>query len=396
MDQRSSIWSYVGELAGTVDQLWRACRGSEDRFPEVAARALTETVVPDGVDARSVLAAAAEAEVLVPQADRASRFGQPPITFFRGNRFYVDVLMWFDGTPAIHSHGFSGAFRVLDGSSVHVPYRFDAREAVTRRLAFGDLRVGDGEVLRRGDVRAIVAGEDGTHSLFHLDRPSATVVVRTYEAPWAAPQRVFFRPGIAYDDFYQDATLNRRLDALVALWRVDADSARAVAREMVAGADPFAAFLVVDRWFNAIDARDGVSDLVELLVTAHGLPAELHQMFDDRRREAALLTRRRLLHDPRHRLLLAVLVTLPDLEVRRRILAAFFPDRDPGVLIGELVSELCSPELRGLSGLVLDEPDIAVLRRTLEAGTDGPDVEEQLRVVSTRVRNLDLVQALFS
>lgn len=312
---------------------------------------------------------------------------------YRARDFYIDVLLWLDGTPSIHEHSFSGAFRVLDGSSVHVPHRFHVQEAVSR-LMFGDLRVEGGEVLRRGDTRPIAAGQGGIHSLFHLDRPSATVVVRTYYEPWAAPQRVFFRPGVAYDSFYRDATLARRPEALAALRRVDPPEATVLGREMVSQSDPLGAFLIVDHWFNHFDRSQGLSELIEVLVSKQGLPAELRDMFEDRQREASLLAHRRMLHDPRHRLLLAVVVTLPDRPTRAKILAAFFPDHDPGQLLGELIGELSSPALRGQSGLVLAESDLAALRRALQAGPDDGDAEAQLRTVSTQVRSLDLVQAL--
>ena len=52
---------------------------------------------------------------------------------------------------------FSGAFRVLEGSSIHVRYGFSQDDAITSRLLVGDLRFGGAEFLRRGDVRSTPA-----------------------------------------------------------------------------------------------------------------------------------------------------------------------------------------------------------------------------------------------
>jgi hypothetical protein len=63
--------------------------------------------------------------------------------------------------------------------------------------------------MRTGDVRQILSGDRFIHSLFHLDRPSVTMVVRTKHDSGTDPQYSYFPPGIAYDPFVADERLSR-------------------------------------------------------------------------------------------------------------------------------------------------------------------------------------------
>jgi len=74
---------------------------------------------------------------LVPQKNLDATFGQPPITLFHHDRFYIEALFWLSSTTSIHQHAFAGAFSVLAGSSVQARYRFEPRTGVERRLRFG-------------------------------------------------------------------------------------------------------------------------------------------------------------------------------------------------------------------------------------------------------------------
>ena len=97
---------------------------------------------------------------------------------YRGRGFYIDVLFWLDGTTNIHQHGFWGAFQVLAGSSVHCRFGFDLAEEINHRLRIGKLRLLETELLGLGAIRKILGGELFIHSLFHLDRPSVSIVIR--------------------------------------------------------------------------------------------------------------------------------------------------------------------------------------------------------------------------
>ena len=108
---------------GILDR-WRRADFDRDAFPDIAATALAERPPSVDVSPADVVRWVHESPTLVPQADIDSKFGQPAITVFRCEAFYIDVLFWVDGTTAIHQHRFSGAFHVMRGSSLQSRYRF--------------------------------------------------------------------------------------------------------------------------------------------------------------------------------------------------------------------------------------------------------------------------------
>src|SRR5262249_38085080 len=139
-------------------------------------------------------------------------FGQPPVTLYRARDFYISALYWLEGTTDIHEHGFSGAFRVLEGSSIHAVYDFSRPATITPRLAYGHLLLSEAELLRKGATRRIQLGGEFIHSLFHLDSPSVTIVVRTGRE--GLRQNSYCRPGVAFDPLFDDPALQRRMLAL--------------------------------------------------------------------------------------------------------------------------------------------------------------------------------------
>src|SRR6185369_13045283 len=163
------------ELGAAVEHHWRRHNNDQGVFPRIAEDALRRfrTVVsPRKVTEWMIDAPSTPAQ----HSDES--FGQPPVVVYHGSRFFVELLFWLDGSPAIHQHSFSGAFAVLAGSSLHSLYRFALETPVNFTVGVGKLERQSVELLRRGDVRQILAGDRLIHATFHLDRPTVTVVVR--------------------------------------------------------------------------------------------------------------------------------------------------------------------------------------------------------------------------
>src|SRR5688572_5374398 len=203
-------------IGRAVEQRWGAVSYDEEALPEIAA-AVLGAELPGGAGADDILRWVLTTDTLPQQLDPASRFGQPPITLYRGPRFYVDALFWMDGTTEIDQHSFTGAFHVLHGSSVHARWAFELEERVTSAFLLGQVRFRDFELLGAGDTRPILSGDRAIHALFHLDRPSVSIVVRTYREPRGGPQYSYFPPSLGEDPFNEDPLLLRRLEALVVL-----------------------------------------------------------------------------------------------------------------------------------------------------------------------------------
>jgi hypothetical protein len=182
-------------LGDRVEAEYRRLNYDDKVFPQIAESALTDwQECPEfnlGEVADFLLTTSVKQQ---PELE----FSNLPVTFYRSREFYIECLIWVDATTSIHQHAFSGAFRVVTGSSLHSEYEFVEQARVSQLLLLGEVRTQRLEALTRGDVRRITSGRGGlVHSLFHLDQPSVTLVIRTYGEPWAQPQYDVYPPTIA-------------------------------------------------------------------------------------------------------------------------------------------------------------------------------------------------------
>lgn len=363
------LGAYVADLGQAIEQAWAARGDHVAAFPEVAAKCLQDVEIPEALDAASILRSVAMTPHLVRQEDPRGLFGDPPLTLWRSREFFVSALFWLDGTTSIHQHAFSGAFRVLVGGSIHAPYRFSLGEEVTHHLILGDLQLDGPELLRAGDVRAIEPGSAFIHGLFHLERPSVTLVVRTYGEPMYEPQYNYLRPGVGYDGSYRDVQLERRFQSVLSLASLDQDTGIDAACDLIDAEDLWVGYLLARRWFSKADRGVSLQRVLDALAKRHGeVTAPVLRAFDHERRLVSLAARRQLLTDPEHRLFLALLLNLPDRRSVDKVLAQRFPGQDTGALLSRWVTELASPAQRGISGLVMNEAETATIASELRAG----------------------------
>ena len=97
-------------------------------FAEIATDVLRAVPAPP-IDVLGMADWTAQQRPLPKQVNFNSGFGQPPLVVFEAPGFYIEVLSWFPSRTSIHGHGFTGAFRVLDGYSLQVGYRFEEESA---------------------------------------------------------------------------------------------------------------------------------------------------------------------------------------------------------------------------------------------------------------------------
>lgn len=225
------------KLGKIVEQQWRDKNYSEEAFPTVAAQALRDFNLPEKVSAWDTVKWALGETVLPNQQDLPGRFGDPPITLYNSPRFHIDIYFWLDGTTSIHQHGFCGAFQVIHGSSLHSSYEFETKEKVNFFTELGDIDLDSCELLKVGDVRKILPGKEFIHSLFHLDQPSATIVVRTHRSPLNLPQYDYKKPFLALDPFFEEPNLIKKLQSVGMLLRIKHEDADEMLAQLLENAD---------------------------------------------------------------------------------------------------------------------------------------------------------------
>ena len=304
-------------------------------MPELATAALTRARLHESLSVSEVLSWFLSAEPLPEQRNRGVHFGQPPLTVYSSERFFIEVLCWLEGSTAIHQHGFSGAFQVLAGSSIHCEYDFADAERVHARMGLGYLRLRRAELLRPGKVRAIPAGPSFIHATFHADRPTVSVVIRTVEDRDRHPQLTYSPPHLAVDPFFEDAVLERRILALDFLVQTEPAAYFAAVDSLAADADPELAYRLLSSGFKHARPSSWFATLATGLGERLGTCVEkLLAVLREAERRERLGVLRKPLNALEPRFVLAAVQNVPTREALLAILQARFPDRPPGALLG--------------------------------------------------------------
>jgi hypothetical protein len=382
-------------LGALVESRWKAENYSEQLFPEIAAQALTEFDLPARIDPWEIIRWVHAAASLPHQYDVEGRFGNPPITLFAGPRFYIDVYYWLDGTTSIHQHAFTGAFQVLLGSSIHSRYSFREEKIINEHFSAGELALEDVQLLKLKDVRMIRAGRNFIHSLFHLDRPSATITIRTEHTPSAALQYDYRKPHFALDPFFKNPVLIKKLQTIGLLLGMKHKDADAMIGDLVCCSDFHTAYFVLAETFqqlqnNEMEALFGLSigknrfkAILERCKSTHGELADLVlPVLEEQERQMSIVQRRGTITSDAHRFFLALLLNVPSREKILQLVKQRYPDQDPVETILDWVEELArtrvlgSKETNALGMPEFDDAYVFVLECLL-LGLTGEEINQR-------------------
>jgi len=341
------------ELGALVERRWKAEDYSEELFPEVAAQALSEADLPARVDPWEIIRWVHTTVALPEQKDVEGRFGNPPVTLFSGARFFIDIYYWLDGTTSIHQHSFTGAFQVLLGSSIHSRYSFREDKTINEHFSVGELTLEEVQLLKLRDVRTIRAGRNFIHSLFHLDRPSATITIRTEHTPSSAVQYDYRKPHFALDPFFRNPTLAKKVQTIGLLLGMKHKDADAMIGDLVCASDFHTAYFVLAETFqqlqrNEMDALFGLSTgkdrfkaILERCKSAHGeLTNLVLPVLEEQERQMSIIERRGTITKDAHRFFLALLLNVPNRDKILELVTQRYPDQDPVETILDWVEEL--------------------------------------------------------
>jgi hypothetical protein len=371
----------VSDLGEAIERRWCELEYVESKFPRIAEQALHRFEPARSVGTESVVRWLIE-EFQVPEQHLDASFGQPPVMVYRGSRFYIEVLFWLDGATAIHQHGFSGAFQVLDGSSIHAQYRFTVQRPVNSSVAVGKLGRTRLELLRKGDIRQIVAGERMIHSTFHLDRPTLTLVVRTYGEHLASPQYDYWPPTIAIDDERRPPPrLDRQLKALLLLRECGHSSFATHATSFLGRTDYRAAMFFFKGHYERL-RETSPSTLKRLLVVARKRYGKLvdswPEVFAEARRQTDISRYRTYVQNPEHRYFLALLLNLSDRASILKFISLRFPRKSPKQLVLRWVRELSDPDAETYFPVTLGPASLTVFEWLLD-GLSPRRIDDRLR-----------------
>ena len=298
---------FFAELGQTVAERWQALNFAPGSFPTLARLALEERPPSEHVDLVELLHEFLTDDSQPSQSQ--SGFGQPELVVFEHPRFYIQLLFWLDGTTDIHQHSFSGAFHVLEGSSIHTEFAFLEREPVSAHMQVGRLERLKTQLLEKGETVEIVSGKGFIHSLFHLETPSITVVVRTHNDSSSGPQFTYLPPYLAVDPFQNDSLTLRRKQLLDVLETLGDPSYPALVCEMLENLDFERGFFTLQNGMVHLQASGFWEDAWAVFEAKHGrLAGYVRPTLEEILRRDALVGLRGNVVDVEHRFFLALIL----------------------------------------------------------------------------------------
>lgn len=383
-------------IGNEIEQLWRDLNYDEATFPALAADALRRAEIPLQTTVWEVAEWAIGEAELPRQRDLHSRFGEPPVTIYSAPRFHIDVYFWFNGTTSIHQHAFCGAFQVLHGSSIHSWYDFECENKINTFMETGRMSLKLCELLEVGAVQEIQAGKAYIHGLFHLDHPSATIVVRTDRSPLHLPQYNYYKPSLAVDPFFEQETSVKKKQLVSAMVRAKHADADRVIASLLGSSDLQTTFDLLSSLrhllkgdqlgeiFDLSDRRTRFDACMDAAINRHGAAAEVFRdVFERQEMIDEIINRRQFATDPEHRFFLALLMNVDGREPIFELIRQRFPGKEPIDKVLDWTYDLATTRIAGpdkanVLGLPdFGDVDISVLEQML-LGLHGDDIAAAL------------------
>jgi hypothetical protein len=374
--RRCQMIPYVQSLGESIERSWRVHSYDEEMLPLLALDTLKSCPPVEHVDIGDIVNWAFSSPHVFRQPNDRQLFGEPPVMLYQSPRFYIEALFWFSATTEIHEHAFSGAFAVLAGSSVHSQWRFSPERSINSRMLCGQLCLEHTEVLRPGDMRQIYSGCRLIHQLFHLEMPSVTLVIRTYEDRHHLPQYKYVPPGLAIDPENHEGLRTRRLMLLDGMARGTLDGLWKYGCRLIEEDELESIFYLFSILTRRNVERVVLDDLYNLAQKRHGNVIDLfRQACEVERRTRVIVARRSRISDPSARFLLALLMLMPNRDSIFAAVGDQFPGADPLETI-----ENCLGAISGQDTIGIDFSDAnKIIFRGLVEGLDEEDLLQRLR-----------------
>ena len=325
-------------------------------------------------------------EATVPQAERIERFAD---TVLSGTRIYIPHTPHTDFQEIValavrlRREGMEPVphivARRIESLSVMEDFiaRLSGDGGVAQVLVVaGDLGTPAGQlnsglqILESGRTVPIVSGQQTIHSLFHLDSPSVTVVVRTQHDPGTGPQFNYLPPHVAIDPHHNDLLTMRRKQLLDVLEQVEDTGYAELVMEMIADLDFERGFSVLQHSMGYLQRLDEWAPAIKAFEKKHAvLAVGVEATLREEVRRNVIKDLRGTIIEPEHRFFLALLMNAPTRDDLLALVKQRFPKQAPIAVVLRWVQELTEVSDEGAT--ILD----ACFPETLEVESEAqPDL----------------------
>ena len=395
------------EIGSEIERRWHLRNYDEQVFSELATTALEQANLPQQIKLASIYDWVFGNNHFGYQPNLGGFGWEPKLTMFYNPRFSIEMLFWVDATTTVHQHQFEGAFQVLVGSSIQSEYRFEQHQRVNASLLLGQLTAEKTELLRTGDVRPIRGGAQFIHSVFHLDHPSVSLLIRNATGLEAIPCFSYFHPGIAMNYDKVEPELGHRLGVLEVLRRTDHSTFIKYAESFLKDADFFATVRFLGQFGAELVSAGVLESMLALISERHGADRGnmLAKALTEFNRQRAVVRLRQTIMDREHRLFAAILLNAPNREGALRLLRQLDSASDP---VKRMVDWVRTLAVQNKLGIDLDEPALQVFecllhglsaQNILERRDNGGSInnlrDADIESISGRLAREPIFQTLF-
>jgi hypothetical protein len=287
---------------------------------------------------------------------------------------------------------------VFEGSSIHSWYEFERDEAVNIFTETGRLNLKVCRILEKGMTQEIWPGRQYIHSLFHLEEPSTTIVVRTHRSPLEMPQYNYYKPGLATDPFYSEDTAIKKRQIVMALLQARRPDADELIAKLLNESDFQTSFSLltnlkpalmndhIERTFGVETGKKRFERFFEIVEKRHGPTAEiLRPVFDYLDLQGQLIEKRKFVSEPEHRFLFALLLNLDDREHILELIRQRYTDEDAVEKVLDWLFDLSQTRVLGqdtsVLGFDLGAPEMFALEGILRSKKDD-EIEAEFALES--------------
>ena len=340
-----NISTLFSQLAQNVHNQWASKSFNEDDFPTLAESCLQQQKMHLKVNRKTLIDWILAATSITTQTNINTHFGDFKFTVFANGRFYIDVLFWLDGTTSIHQHAFNGAFTVIEGNSIHSNYSFIAQQQINRSFLIGQTKFQNIEILQTGDIRKIIPKQMSAHSLFHLDSPTISLIVRTYGEKYAHPQLSYLKPHIARYPFETPTEIIQKIRTLKMLAKLNKQDYLNAYLQHITNLDFYSHIEIFIANVIQLHEFEALTDAIAQFKHKNPqlvpmLQAVAKQMIQTNQ----IIAWRRKIKDPDTKFFLAILLNSPNKQTSFQLIEQKYPDRIATELIIDWIKQLIKSE----------------------------------------------------
>jgi hypothetical protein len=175
LNELKAIFDREGQI---LDVVWQKSNYDRQIFPNLAKEVL-EKIPHFNLPELNEIHNELKTIRLPAQTFPFGEFSDLPLTISRHERFCFDLYFWYRTDTNIHNHHFSGAFKIVKGSSLQIQYQFDSIKKLDEGFDEGILTKLESRIIETNEIQTIELQEKFIHQVFHNEKPTITLCLRS-------------------------------------------------------------------------------------------------------------------------------------------------------------------------------------------------------------------------